>query len=134
MPPNVQMPQMPAGMPMVGGMGQQDSTNLLNILVDIAFGFAGGLMIFFGPQPVITYGTHLAMDLLKQTGYGSGPLAAFGLASAAPYVVLAPVGGFALKELAAVRSIRSFAFFAVSVLIGLAIAYFTQGYFAPLIH
>ena len=136
MPGNISggMPQMPAGMPMFGGMAQQQpTTNLLNILVDIAFGFVGGLMIFFGPMPVITYGTQLATTLIKQTGYGSGPFASFGF-SAATYVVLAPVGGFALKELASVRSLRGFAYFAAGIIAGLAIAYFTKSYFTPLIH
>jgi hypothetical protein len=81
---------------------------------------------------VITYGTHLAMELVKQTGYGSGPLASFGF-SAAPYVVLAPVGGFALKELASVRSLRGFAYFVAAVLIGVVIAFVTKGYFVTVI-
>lgn len=116
------------------GVGQQDSsTNLLNILVDIAFGFIAGLMIFFGPMPVIAYGTHLATELLKQTGYGSGPMASLGIASAAPYVIIAPVGGFALKHLASVRSLKGFAFFAGAILAGIAIAFVTKGYFATLI-
>ncbi len=127
------LPQMPTGMSNVAGMWTQEpQTNLLNILVDVAFGFVGGLMIFFGPMPIIQYGTHLATDLMKQFGAGAGPLASFGIASAAPYVILAPVGGFALKQLASVRSIKGFAYFAASVLVGVAIAFFTKGYFAPL--
>ena len=129
-----EMPGSMSGLPQMPMMGvPQPTTNLLNILVDIAFGFAGGLMIFFGPMPVITYGTHLAEMLLKQTGYGSGPLASFGF-SAAPYVVLAPVGGFALKELASVRSLKGFAYFAAAVLVGIAIAFVTKGYFSTVIH
>jgi hypothetical protein len=125
------MPGLP-NVPMMGAMQQQPATNLLSLLVDVAFGFIGGLMIFFGPMPVIEYGTHLAMILIKQTGYGSSPFASIGF-SAAPYVVLAPVGGFALKEIASVRSIRGFLYFAAAVLIGLAIAYVTKGYFTTVI-
>jgi len=114
------------------GMQQASTTNLLSILIDIAFGFAGGLIIFFGPEPVIKYGTHLAMEIMKQTGYGASPFMSLGL-SAAPYVVLAPIGGLALKELASVRSLRGFAYFAAAVLVGLAIAFVTKGYFATVI-
>jgi hypothetical protein len=111
---------------------QASSTNLLNILFDIAFGFVGGLMYFFGPQAVLAYGTQLAMALIKQTGYGQGPLASFGF-TAAPYVILLPIGGFSLKELASVRTIRGFLYFLGAVLIGIAIAYVTKGYFATII-
>ena len=90
-------------------------------------------MIFFGPQPVIAYGTHLATELIKMTGYGSGPFASLGIASAAPYVILAPVGGFALKELAGIRSLKGFAYFAGALIAGFTIAFVTKGYFATLI-
>jgi hypothetical protein len=116
----------------VPGMVQQPTTNLLSLLVDTAFGFIAGLMVFFGPMPVIAYGTHLAMDLMKQTGYGSGPLAMYGF-TAAPYVILLPIGGFALKELASVRSIKGFFYFAAAILIGFALAFFTRGSFAQLL-
>jgi hypothetical protein len=126
-------------MPNFGGMsgtpmmGQESGTNLLSILVDVAFGFVAGLIIFFGFQPVIEYGSKLAEQLFNMTPQGA-QMAQFGMAATyAPYVILAPIGGLVLKELASVRSIKSFAIFAAAILAGLAIAFFTQGYFGPLI-
>ncbi len=115
-------------------MGMQESeTNLLSILINVAFGFVIGLVVFFGIQPVLTYGSKLAADLIKISGYGA-QMSMFGLATtAAPFVVLAPIGGMVLKQLSSVRSIKSFAFFAGSVLAGIAIAFLSQGYLMPMI-
>jgi hypothetical protein len=125
------VPKMPH-FPNMTGNPVEPTTNLLNLIVDVTFGFIGGLIIFFGALPVIKAGEHLAMELIKQTGYGSSPFASFGF-TAAPYIVLAPVGGFALKEIASVRSIRGFLYFIAAVFLGLVIAYFTKGYFAQFI-
>ena len=133
MPPNMQMGH---GMPSMPGFpGAQDSEmNLLSILINMAFGFVIGLAVFSGIQPVLTYGSKLASDLLKMTGYGA-QMSSFGLATtAAPFVVLAPIGGMVVKQLSAVRSIKGFAFFAAAVIAGFVIAYLSQGYFVPLIH
>ena len=117
---------------MPGMPGADDGINLLSILINLAFGFIGGLMIFLGPMEVLAYGSKLAAQILELTGYGS-QMSAFGFATtAAPYVVIAPIGGMVLKQLAAVRSIKSFAFFAVAALIGVAVAFFAQTYIASL--
>ena len=108
-------------------------TNLLSILFNVAFGFVLGLMIFIGPKEVIAYGSKLAGDLIKLTGYGQ-QMAAFGFATtAAPYLVLAPIAGMVARQLSSVRSLKSFAYFAVAVIVGCAGAYFSQGYFTTLI-
>lgn len=125
------MPNMPAGMPMMPGMHQSE-TNLLSVLVNLAFGFFAGLMIFLGASQVIAYGSSLAGELLKMTG--GQQMGAFGFAAtAAPYIVLGPIAGLMLKELASVRSIKSFAYFVAAVLGGFAIAFVSKGYFATLI-
>lgn len=112
--------------------GEQEGTNLFSILVHIAFGFVLGLVIFIGFKEVIDCGSKLASDLLKMTGYGQ-QMAAFGLATtAAPYVILTPLAGLVVKQLTAVRTLKSFAYFAVAILLGLAVAFFTQGYFHSL--
>jgi hypothetical protein len=116
------------------GMGGDNGINLLSIIINIIFGFVAGLMLFLGVQEVLTYGSKLASDLIKLSGYGQ-QMAMFGLATtAAPYIVLAPVAGLVLKQLTAVRSIKTFAFFVGAVLLGLAAAFFSQGYFSTLIH
>jgi hypothetical protein len=113
--------------------GFGDGVNLFTIIINVLFGFFGGLILFIGAPEVIAYGTSLAQHLLKVSGYGQ-QMAQFGFATtAAPYVVLAPIGGIAVKQLTAVRSIKSFLFFAGAVLVGVALAYFTQGYFVTLI-
>jgi hypothetical protein len=114
------------------GMGQDQGINLLGILINIAFGFIGGLILFLGFSEVVTYGSKLATELIKLTGYGQ-QMAMFGVAtSAAPYIVIAPIAGLTLKQLASVRSIKTFAFFVAAVLVGLAVAFVTQGYFHTL--
>ena len=114
-------------------LGMQESeNNLLSILINIAFGFVAGLMIFLGIKPVISYGSELADAFIKMTGYGQ-QMTGFGFASAAPFVVLAPLGGMVLKQLSSVRSIKGFTYFMLAVLAGAAIAFVTQGYFAHLI-
>ncbi|OGF78334.1 hypothetical protein A3A15_00490 [Candidatus Giovannonibacteria bacterium RIFCSPLOWO2_01_FULL_43_60] len=120
--------------PMVSGFDQaQPGTNLLSILINLAFGFVIGLMIFFGPKDVLEYGSKLAGELIKLTGYGQ-QMASFGFATAAaPYIVIAPIAGIVLKEISSVRSLKGFAYFAIAVLVGVAVAYFSQGYFATLI-
>lgn len=121
-------------MPMPGNFGQQEQgTSLLSILINLAFGFVAGLMLLLGPKEVIAYGSTLASDLLKLSGYGQ-QMAAFGFATtAAPYIVLAPIVGMVARQLSSVRSLRSFAFFAAAVLAGGIAAFFAQGYFKALI-
>jgi hypothetical protein len=117
---------------MQAGFGQQPETNLFNIIVSVLFGLVGGLMLFVGAKEVIAYGSKLAGEAMKLTGYGQ-QMAAFGFAtSAAPYIILAPLAGIAVKQLSGVRSIKGFAYFAVAVLAGGAAAYFGKGYFAGL--
>ncbi len=114
-------------------MGMGEGTNLLSILINLAFGFVAGLMLFLGVGEVLAYGSSLAAQLIKLTGYGQ-QMAAFGLATtAAPYIVLAPIAGLVVKQLASVRSIKGFAYFAAAILVGLAVAYFAQGYISTLI-
>ena len=117
-----------------GGFGQDaQGTNLLSIVINLAFGFVAGLMIFIGPREVIAYGSKLAEDLIKLTGYGQ-QMAAFGFATtAAPYIVLAPIAGMVAKQLSSVRSLKGFLYFAIAVIVGCAGAYFSQGYFTTLI-
>lgn len=111
-------------------MGMGEGTNLLSILINIAFGFVAGLMLFLGVSEVIEYGSRLAAQLLELSGYGQ-QMAAFGLATtAAPYIVLAPIAGLVVKQLTSVRSFKGFAYFIVAVLVGVAGAYFAQGYAA----
>lgn len=112
-------------------MGGESETNLLSIVLNIAFGFVAGLMYLFGIQEVIAYGSTLAAALMKTTGYGQ--MGGFSIATAAPYIVLAPLAGMVGKQLASVRSVKSFAYFVLAVAAGFAVAYVTQGYFAPLI-
>lgn len=116
----------PMSMPPMGAQGSD--INLFTILINIVFGFVVGLIVFLGFQEVISYGSKLAEDALKLTGYGQ-QMAAFGFATTAvPYVVLTPIAGLVVKQLTAVRSIKGFAFFAAAVLVGVAISFFAQGY------
>src|SRR3989344_5047701 len=110
-----------------GGFGQDaGGTNLLSILINLAFGFVAGLMIFIGPKEVLAYGSKLAADLIKLSGYGQ-QMAAFGFATtAAPYIVLAPIVGMVAKQLSSVRSLKGFLYFAIAVIVGCAGAYFSQ--------
>lgn len=117
-------------MPLQGmmGMQQESNTNLLSVLINIAFGYILGLAIFLGLHEVISYGSKLAGELIKLTGYGQ-QMQMFGLAtSAAPYIVLAPLGGMVVKQLSSVRSLKSFAYFVLAVLAGVSAAYLTQSY------
>ena len=124
MPPTMQNPYM--------GSMQGSETNLLSILINVAFGFEAGLIFLFGIEHVLAYGSHLATQLIKMSGYGQS-MAAFGfVTSAAPFIILAPIGGLVLKELSSVRSIKSFVYFAIAVIAGFALAYISQGYFAPM--
>lgn len=105
-----------------------EGPNLFDILVNVAFGFIAGMILFLGFKEVIDFGTKIAGNL-------AGPqmsMAPGGLASYASYIVIAPIGGLVVKQLTAVRSLKSFAFFAVAVIVGLVIAYFSQGYFKAL--
>src|SRR3989344_3750128 len=78
-------------------------------------------------------GTNLLSIFINLSGYGQ-QMAAFGFATtAAPYVVLAPIVGMVLRQLASVRSLKSFAFFAVAVIVGFAVSYFSYGYIAALL-
>ncbi len=112
-------------------MGGESETNLLSIILNIAFGFVAGLMYLFGVQETIAYGSTLAAGLMKTTGYGQ--MGGFSIASAAPYIVLAPLAGMVAKQLSSVRSLKSFLYFALAVAAGFAAAYVSQGYFATLI-
>ena len=109
-----------------GGLGQgAEGTNLFSILVNVAFGFVGGLMVFLGPREVIAYGTKLAGELMNLTGFGQ-QMGGFGFAAtAAPYIILAPIGGLVIRELTSVRSLKRFAFFAAAVIAGFAVSYFS---------
>jgi hypothetical protein len=105
-------------------------TNLLSILTNAAFGFVAGLAVFWGPQEVIATGTKLASQYASLLS-GFQQAAAFGFATtAAPYIVLAPIVGLALRQLSQVRSLKSFGFFAAAVAVGFVAAYFSQGYIA----
>ena len=107
--------------------GQNEGTNLFSILLNVAFGFVAGLIIFLGFKEVLELGTKYAQDLLSLIGYGD-QLSSFGIAtSAAPFVVIAPIAGMVVKELSAVRSLKSFGFFAAAVIIGIVIAFFIKG-------
>ena len=109
-------------------------TNLLSVLINVAFGLVGGLMLVMGSGAVIAYGSTLATRLIKLSGYGQ-QMARFGLAtSAAPYIVLTPIAGMVAKQLSSVRSLKDFAFFVAAIAAGFAIAFFGQGYFAGLMH
>ena len=112
--------------PMMPGMGQQSETNLLSILLNVAFGFIAALMFFFGVKEVLTYGTKLTLDLMQSVGYGQQ---FGGYAQFAPYVVITPIAGLVLQQLAAVRSIKSFLYFAIAIGVGIGLAFVTQGYF-----
>ncbi|MBX4211650.1 MAG: hypothetical protein KW806_02565 [Candidatus Yanofskybacteria bacterium] len=112
--------------------GHQPETNLWSIILNAIFGFVLGLMFLVGVKEVIAYGTKLATDLFKLTGQGQ-QMGGFGFASAAPYIILAPLGGIVVKQLSSVRTLKSFAFFAIAVLVGFAVVYFAQGYFATLL-
>jgi hypothetical protein len=115
-------------------MGGDDGINLFSIILNIVFGFIGGLMIFIGATEVIAYGSTLAEQLIKVSGYGK-QMASFGFAtSAAPYVVLAPIGGLVVRQLTSIRTLKSFAFFAGAVLLGLALAYVSKGYVLTAMH
>jgi hypothetical protein len=118
------MEQMPV-MPGVPGM-PGDGPNLWNILVNVAFGFVGGLMIFLGPAEVIAYCTKLAKNIMALSGQGQ--IGAYGFAGAAPYIVLAPLAGIVVKQLSAIRSIKGFLFFLGAAVLGIIIAFFTKGY------
>ncbi len=119
-------------MPMNPMMQQEQGTNLLQIIINIAFGFVAGLVIFVGFDPVIHYGTKLANEVLKLSPQAQ-EMAAFGMASSyASYVVIVPLIGLVGKQLASVRSLKSFAYFLAAVIAGLVIAFVTKGYFTTL--
>src|SRR3989338_4967932 len=117
-----------------GAFGQDtQGTNLLSILINLAFGFVAGLMIFIGPKEVLAYGSKLAADLIKLSGYGQ-QMAAFGFATtAAPYIVLAPIVGMVAKQLSSVRSLKGFLYFAIAVFGGLVVSFLSYGRIAILL-
>lgn len=53
--------------------------NLFSILINVAFGFVAGLMLFLGFKETIDFGSKLAADVIKLTGMGQqvGPFATF---------------------------------------------------------
>lgn len=117
---------MPAGMPGMSGMEQ--GTNLLNIIINLAFGFVIGLMVFWGPKEVISVGSKLAENIISLTGYGK-QMGAFGFATTAlPYVILTPIAGIVVRELSRIRSLKVFGYFILAVAVGFVIAFFTQSY------
>ena len=118
------------GMPMM--QKPQSDFNLLAILIDIAFGFVAGLIIFLGFAHVLSFGTKLANELVKLTPQGAAMGAFGGATSYAAYVVIVPLLGLVAKQLASVNSLKRFGYFALAILAGLAIAFVTQGYFATL--
>ncbi len=106
---------------------EEQGTNLLSVLVNVAFGFVAGLMLFIGYEQVLAYGTKLANDLVRMSPQGA-QMEAYGIAANyAPYVLLAPIGAIVLRELASVRSVKTFSYFAGAVLAGLVLAFLTQG-------
>ncbi len=120
--------------PLQGLQNQSGSeTNLFSILINVAFGFIIGLMLFLGFKETIDFGSKLAANIIKLTGMGQQMGSYGGFVSFAPYIVIAPIGGLVVKQLSAVRSIKSFAFFALAVIVGLVIAFLGQGYFKSLI-
>jgi hypothetical protein len=113
---------------MAGMPGMNQSTNLFSIIINILFGFVLGLIIFLGFKEVLTYGSKLAADLMNLTGYGR-QMGGFGFAaSAAPYIIIAPIVGLVVKQLSSVRSLKGFGYFTLAVAIGFAIAFFMRGY------
>src|SRR5688572_21156899 len=116
-------------MPM--NLSGESETNLFSIILNILFGFVAGLMYLFGVHEVIAYGSELAAGLMKTTGYGQ--MGGFSIATAAPYIILAPLAGLVVKQLSSMRSIKSFLYFALAVGAGFGAAYVTQSYFATLI-
>lgn len=118
---------------MQGGMKlHEPETNLWSIILNAVFGFLLGVILIFGLREVIDYGTKLAQQALKLSGYGQ-EFAAMGISTAAPYVVLAPIGATVVKQLSSVRSLKSFGYFVASALAGLAIAFVMKGYLSTLI-
>jgi hypothetical protein len=106
-------------------MYNDDRPSLLTIIVDILFGFAIGLVYFWGVKEALHYGTalankYIAMALPPQA-------AALSIGSYVPYVVFAPLAGFALRDVASVRSIKHFIVFIGCLAIGFAAAFFVQG-------
>lgn len=103
--------------------------SLWNIVVSGALGFVLGLALFWGPSKLIAYGTKLAKQAISVSGYDS-QLGIYGnyATSYLPYAILVFIFGLAVGQLSAVRSLKSFGFFAVSVLIGIIIAFFAKGY------
>lgn len=105
--------------------------SLLSIIIDVAFGFVGGLMLFVGFSEVITYGSKLTLQLIKTTGYGQ-QMAMFGVATnAVPYIVLAPLTGIVGRQLSSVKSLKGFMYFAAAVAVGVAVAFVTKGMIFP---
>lgn len=104
-----------------------NNINLFSILVNVAFGFIGGLMLLLGPKETIDLGSNLATEAIKLTGMEQ-QMGSFGIAAFAPYIVIAPIAGLVVKQLSSVRSLKSFAFFAVAVIVGLVLAYVGQDY------
>jgi len=105
-----------------------EGTNLLSISINIIFGLVAGLMFFIGFTEVIEYGSKLATQLIKLSGYGQ-QMATYGFAiSAAPYLVLAPIVGIVGKQLSSVRSLKGFLYFSLAILAGVAVAYLVQGF------
>lgn len=111
---------------MGGNFGE--STNLLSIITNVAFGFVLGLVVFLGFKETIELGTKYAEELLKLIGFDN-QMGGLGFASYTPYIIGAPIAGMVVKELSSVRSLKSFAYFAVAVIVGFVIAVVTIGNF-----
>jgi len=111
-------------------MPGNDGPNLWSIILNVAFGFVAGLIVFIGFKEVIEQGTKIAESILSMTGMGD-QMGGFGFAtSAAPYLIVAPIAGMVVRELSSVRSLKGFAIFALAVAIGFVIAFLTKSYFA----
>lgn len=107
-------------------------TNLLAVLINIIFGFVAGLVILFGVKAVLLHATKIAQDTISYFGFQSLP--GYGLVTNfLPYIVLTPIIGMALRQLASVRSIRGFIYFVLAIAVGLGLAFFGKGYLVSLI-
>jgi hypothetical protein len=112
--------------------GESSNTNLLSILINMAFGFVAALVLFFGVKPVLLYATKIAQDVITYFGFQSLP--GYGLVTNfLPYLVLTPIIAMALRQLASVRSIRGFIYFVLAIGLGFAIAYYNHAYFVTVL-
>lgn len=110
----------------VMGGGENQGRNLLSIIINVAFGFVIGLVVFLGLQETLALGTKYAEELLNLVGFNN-QMGGFGFTSYAPYIIGAPIAGMVVKELSSVRSLKSFAYFAAAVAVGFTISFLVKG-------